>query len=117
MIKIGTEITLLVAFTAGALSFLSPCTLPLLPVYLSYITGKSVAEVKENNTKEFRRSLLAHSIFFLLGVSLIYISLGLGASFLGGLLTEAMSGPTATLLQRLAGVLMIVLGSLLLEDG
>lgn len=99
-----------VAFWAGALSFLSPCTLPLLPVYLSYITGKSVSEVKENNTREFRRSLLAHSVFFLLGVSLVYISLGVGVSFLGGFLSSIMKGPTASLLQGLAGVLMIILG-------
>lgn len=109
-IFIGTEITGLLAFGAGVLSFLSPCTLPLLPVYLSYITGKSVKEVKENNSKEFRRNLIAHSIFFLIGVSAVYISLGLGVSYLGSSLTSIMSGPKAVLLQRLAGIFMIVLG-------
>ena len=92
------------------LSFLSPCTLPLLPLYLSYITGKSVKEVQENDSKEFRRKLLFHSIFFLLGVSVVYLSLGLGVSYLGNVLTKIMTGSIATLLQRLAGIFMVVLG-------
>ncbi len=92
------------------MSFLSPCTLPLLPVYLSYITGKSVKEVKENNSAEFRRNMILHSVFFLLGVSAVYLSLGLGVSYLGSFLTDLMTGPAATLLQRLAGIFMIVLG-------
>ena len=82
----------------------------MLPLYLSYITGKSVKEVRENDTKEFRRTLIIHSLFFLLGVSAIYLSLGLGVSYLGNFLTKLMTGATATLLQRLAGIFMIVLG-------
>lgn len=82
----------------------------MLPVYLSYITGKSVKEVKENNSTKFRKQMISHSIFFLLGVSAVYLSLGLGVSYLGSFLTNLMSGATATLLQRLAGIFMIVLG-------
>ncbi len=92
------------------LSFLSPCTLPLLPLYLSYITGKSVQEVRENDSKAFRSKLIFHSIFFLLGVSVVYLSLGLGVSYLGNFLTKIMTGSIATLLQRLAGIFMVVLG-------
>lgn len=73
---IGTDVTLWVAFGAGVLSFLSPCTLPLLPLYISYITGKNVQEVKENQSFKFKRNVLLHSLIFLLGVSVVYISLG-----------------------------------------
>ena len=69
-----------------------------------------MSEVKENNSYHFRKILFLHSIFFLIGVSLIYISLGLGVSYLGEFLTSIMSGSTAVLLQRLAGVFMIILG-------
>lgn len=54
--------------------------------------------------------MILHSIFFLLGVSAVYLSLGLGVSYLGSFLTNLMTGATATLLQRLAGIFMIVLG-------
>lgn len=66
--------------------------------------------MKENDSIEFRQTLILHSIFFLLGVSAVYISLGLGVSYLGNFLTDLMTGPTATLLQRLAGIFMVVLG-------
>lgn len=53
---------------------------------------------------------MLHSIFFLLGVSAVYMSLGLGVSYLGGFLSSILTGAAATLLQRLAGIFMIVLG-------
>lgn len=67
-------------------------------------------EVKENKSVAFRRTLIMHSIFFLLGVSAVYLSLGLGVSYLGSFLTDLMTGAAATLLQRLSGIFMIVLG-------
>ncbi len=98
------------ALAAGALSFLSPCTLPLLPLYLSYITGKSVKEVKENNTKAFKKSVMLHSIFFLIGVSTVYVSLGLSITYLGEFFTTLMTGSTSVFLQRIAGLLIVVMG-------
>lgn len=98
------------ALAAGALSFLSPCTLPLLPLYLSYITGKSVKEVKENNTKAFKKSVMLHSIFFLIGVSTVYVSLGLSITYLGEFFTTLMTGSTSIFLQRIAGLLIVVMG-------
>lgn len=67
-------------------------------------------EVRENDTREFRRTLIAHSLFFLLGISVVYLSLGLGISYLGNFLTRMMTGATAVLLQRLAGIFIVVLG-------
>ncbi|HLS66726.1 MAG TPA: cytochrome c biogenesis protein CcdA [Pseudogracilibacillus sp.] len=101
---------MVLALGAGALSFLSPCVLPIFPAYLSYITGISVKELQEEQTAKIRRSLLSHSIFFLLGVSLVFISLGIGASFLGKWIQVILTGNTGLLVQRIAGVFIILMG-------
>src|SRR5690625_1614110 len=98
------------AIGAGALSFLSPCVLPIFPAYLSYITGISVKELQGNQDVKIRSKLLSHSVFFLLGVSLVFISLGVGASFLGQLLQSLLICDSGLLIQRLAGVFIIVMG-------
>ncbi|MCA9765203.1 MAG: hypothetical protein KC455_02170 [Carnobacterium sp.] len=109
---IETDITLWVAFGAGVLSFLSPCTLPLLPLYISYITGKNIQEVKENKSFKFKKNVLLHSLVFLSGVSVVYISLGLGMSYLGDAFSQLMTGSISLLLQRFAGLLIIFMGLL-----
>ena len=76
------DLNLFLAFGAGFLSFISPCSLPLYPAFLSYITGMSVGEIKSENVMLRKRSLL-HTLFFLLGFSIIFIALGYATSFLG----------------------------------
>src|SRR5690625_3290805 len=98
------------ALGAGALSFLSPCVLPIFPAYLSYITGISVKELQGKQNAQIRSKLLVHSIFFLLGVSLIFISLGIGASFLGQWIQKILTGSSGLLIQRIAGIFIIVMG-------
>lgn len=98
------------ALGAGALSFLSPCVLPIFPAYLSYITGMSVREIQDGKSREIRRKLLTHSVFFLIGVSLVFIALGIGASFLGKWIQGLLTGSSGLLLQRLAGIFIIVMG-------
>lgn len=98
------------AMGAGALSFLSPCVLPIFPAYLSYITGISVKELQGNQNVKIRRKLLSHSVFFLLGVSLVFISLGVGASFLGQWIQKLLIGDSGLLIQRIAGIFIIVMG-------
>lgn len=98
------------ALGAGALSFLSPCVLPIFPAYLSYITGMSVKEIQDGKNREIRGKLLTHSVFFLIGVSLVFISLGVGASFLGQWIGSLITGNSGMLIQRLAGVFIIVMG-------
>lgn len=98
------------AIGAGALSFLSPCVLPIFPAYLSYITGMSVKELQGNQNTRIRRQLLIHSAFFLLGVSLVFISLGAGASFLGQWIQDLLLGDSGLFLQRIAGVFIIIMG-------
>src|SRR5690625_3782965 len=101
---------MVLALGAGALSFLSPCVLPIFPAYLSYITGISVKELNEHQNTKIRGKLLSHSVFFLLGVSLIFISLGVGASFLGQWIQKLLTGNSGLLIQRLAGIFIIVMG-------
>ncbi|MFD2045746.1 cytochrome c biogenesis CcdA family protein [Ornithinibacillus salinisoli] len=76
-----SEINVFLAFGAGFLSFISPCVLPLFPAFLSYITGMSVNEIKEDNKMVNKKSLL-HTIFFLLGFSSVFIMIGFTTSFI-----------------------------------
>src|SRR5690625_2543852 len=101
---------MVLAVGAGALSFLSPCVLPIFPAYLSYITGISVKELQGNQTSKVRGKLLTHSFFFLLGVSLVFVSLGVGASFLGQWIQNLLTGDTGLFIQRIAGIFIIVMG-------
>lgn len=101
---------MLLALGAGALSFLSPCVLPIFPAYLSYITGISVKELQGKQNAKIRSKLLSHSVFFLLGVSLIFIGLGVGASFLGQWIQNLLVGNSGLLIQRIAGIFIIVMG-------
>ncbi|SFD44926.1 cytochrome c-type biogenesis protein [Lentibacillus persicus] len=98
------------AIGAGALSFLSPCVLPIFPAYMSYITGISVKELQGNKSAKIRRQLLSHSLFFLLAVSLVFISLGASASFLGQWAQNLLIGDTGLLIQRIAGIFIIAMG-------
>ncbi len=74
------EVGLLIALTAGVLSFLSPCVLPLVPAYLSFVTGMSLEELEEGVD---RRRVFTYSLLFVGGFSLIFLLLGASASFLG----------------------------------
>ena len=69
---------MLVALLAGVLSFLSPCVLPIVPPYLAYMSGISVGEMKGG------RSPLLPALFFVLGLSTIFLLLGAAASAFGG---------------------------------
>ena len=95
---------LLVAFSAGLLSFLSPCVLPLVPSYVTFITGLSLDEVRTA-----RRTALVHALLFVLGFSLIFIALGATASVLGRVLFVAR-----VWIARIGGALIIVFGLYLL---
>lgn len=94
------------AFIAGVISFLSPCILPLIPGYISFISGVSIDEMKEfSNKKTVNRIVLLNTIFFTLGFSLVFILLGASATFFGKLLLQKMA-----FFSRAAGVLIIIFG-------
>ena len=81
-----TEVNVFVAFAAGVFSFLSPCVLPLIPSYLSFVSGVSVEEMRgAQAAARVRTRVVLNSAAFIFGFSLVFISLGASASFLGGL--------------------------------
>ncbi|WP_309672800.1 cytochrome c biogenesis protein CcdA, partial [Gemmatimonas sp.] len=75
------SLTVLVAFTAGLLSFLSPCVLPLVPSYITFITGMGLDDVSRS-----RRAALTHAVLFVIGFSFIFVGHGARATALGPLL-------------------------------
>ena len=77
---------LIAAFAAGAISFLSPCVLPLVPGYVSYIAGQSIGSVSAPKTPSLRFQTIALSLCFVLGFSTIFVILGASASALGQML-------------------------------
>lgn len=81
----GNEsVSYIVAFTAGLLTFLSPCLLPLVPSFIAYITGVSFGELKDAGKKvEVRKKAVIHSLLFIAGFSVIFILLGLTATVIG----------------------------------
>jgi cytochrome c-type biogenesis protein len=97
-----------IAFGAGVLSFLSPCVLPLIPGYLSFITGIGVAELGARE-KTGVRDILPPILLFVLGFSVVFVALGASASALGTLLVQYR-----TELARVSGVLLVALGFFML---
>ncbi|MFZ5631690.1 MAG: cytochrome c biogenesis CcdA family protein [Bacillota bacterium] len=99
------NITLGMAFLAGLVSFLSPCVLPLVPTYLTYLTGASVTELSAPETARLRLAVLANALLFVTGFSLVFLAFGLSASALGKLLIRHQD-----LLRQVSGVLIIIFG-------
>ena len=124
------NVTFFGAFIAGVLSFISPCVLPLIPGYLSFISGVSLEEMRgmpvavatsgsalsapsaagtatvaTGISDTARRQVIVTSLFFILGFSLVFIALGASASALGQFLMERL-----TILGKIAGVLLIIFG-------
>ncbi|MFQ6066975.1 MAG: cytochrome c biogenesis CcdA family protein [bacterium] len=100
------NVTFLIALGAGILSFLSPCVLPLLPSYLSFITGISLEElIREGRNPKIRKITLIHSLMFILGFSLIFILLGASASLAGKVLIKYQGW-----IARIGGAFIILLG-------
>jgi cytochrome c-type biogenesis protein len=93
-----------IAFTAGLLSFLSPCVLPLIPSYITFITGLSLDDVGRA-----RKAALTHGVLFVIGFSLIFLALGASATLLGRVLFTQRDW-----LARIGGVIIIVFGLYLL---
>ena len=114
------SLSLFAVFSAGLLAFLSPCVLPIIPLYMGYLSGTRPGDepgedaapelIREFNAKK-RRNTLLNTLFFVLGISFAYLTLGLAATSLGGFLKE-----NGELISKIGGVLIIVLGLLQLYN-
>ena len=100
------DVSVLIAFSAGLLSFVSPCVLPLVPSYITYITGVSFKDLSEGGSKGKMRWLtISHSLLFIMGFSLIFVLMGASATYLGQVLIQYQSW-----IMKVGGVLIIILG-------
>ncbi len=99
------EIAFTAAFTAGLLSFLSPCILPLVPSYFSFITGISVDQLSQATDGAARRKIILSTSAFVFGFSLVFILLGATAAFFSSLIYDA-----SAYLRIAGGILIILLG-------
>jgi cytochrome c-type biogenesis protein len=105
---VSPQISLVAAFAAGLVSFLSPCVLPLIPAYISFMTGMSLAELTSPQRRTAR--LIGPVLLFVTGFTVVFVALGAGASVLGSLLNA-----NRVLLTRAAGVVVFLLGVVLLD--
>lgn len=103
-----TDLNLFLAFGAGLLNFISPCTLPLYPAFLSYITGMSLDELKSDK-KKIRKSGIVHTLLFLLGFSIIFIFLGFSSSFVGTFFIQYQD-----LLRQVGSIFIIIFGLMII---
>lgn len=103
---ISHEVTFFGAFIAGLLSFLSPCVLPLIPSYITYITGISFADLQaEHPSHIIRQKSILHSLCFIIGFTTVFVMLGASATYIGSFLHE-----NATIIRKVGGVLLVLLG-------
>jgi cytochrome c-type biogenesis protein len=106
MFQHGPDISLFLAFAAGLLSFVSPCVLPLVPSYVTYITGLSLEELtSETERARVRGTIIVNSLLFIAGFSAVFIAFGASASLAGQLLLTYQD-----FIRKLGGVLIIVFG-------
>jgi cytochrome c-type biogenesis protein len=99
-----TNVSFLWAFAAGFVSFLGPCVLPLIPGFLSFISGLSAEELEEGRA-EARMQIFVASVLFVLGFSLVFMTMGASASLVGGLLLRYRD-----VLNKVAAVMIIIFG-------
>lgn len=104
----AVSIPLGVAFLAGLVSFLSPCVLPLVPSYVTFVSGMTLGELTDGG-QAARRRALGHAALFVLGFGLVFVALGATATVLGATLRRALP-----LLQQLGGVVIAGFGLYLL---
>ncbi len=105
-----TDTNIWIALGAGFASFISPCCLPLYPSYLSYITGISVSELRDSDkTKGKRLLMMSHTLFFVLGFSTVYYTLGYGTNVFSEFFSEYNG-----LIRQLSAILIILMGLFLM---
>jgi cytochrome c-type biogenesis protein len=101
----ASSISFGLAFLAGLVSFLSPCVLPIVPSYVSFVTGLTLDELRNATDRAARRKATLHAGLFVLGFSALFVALGASATALGGLLNRSLP-----LLQQVGGMVIIFFG-------
>ncbi len=101
----ATDVTLPAAAVAGLLSFLSPCVLPLVPPYLTFIAGTTIEDVAHQRVSRARRDIFLAAVLFVLGFSTVFVALGATASVFGQMIRQHIA-----FLSMLAGVAIILMG-------
>lgn len=104
------DLSLILAFGAGIVSFLSPCVLPLIPGYVSLVSKLSLDEIKESSPRGRLTRILFPSIVFVVGFSMVFVLLGTGASFIGSFIVQ-----NKLLLLRISGVAIVLFGLFVIE--
>ncbi len=99
------SVSVFAAFAAGIVSFLSPCVLPLVPGYISIISGVSLEQLQADRSASMTRMVVFNSVFFICGFSVTFIALGASATLLGQVIMGQMA-----ILYRIAGVVIIIFG-------
>jgi cytochrome c-type biogenesis protein len=99
------DVSIPVAFAAGLASFFAPCVVPLLPAYIGYVTGVSLKDLKEKGEKPFRGKVVAASLYYILGFSLIFVLMGTTVASVSGLLKQY-----DYIIRRVGGFLILVMG-------
>jgi cytochrome c-type biogenesis protein len=106
----GTPISLGLAFSAGLVSFLSPCVVPLVPSYLTFVTGMTLDELTDPNGQSARRSrAMVHATLFVLGFAIVFVSLGAAATAAGVAIGRSLGW-----VQRIGGLVIMLFGAHLL---
>lgn len=100
-----TELSLPIAFVAGIVSFLSPCVLPLVPGYVSMLSGESIEELRAGTDTGMGRRIFLNSIAFVIGFSTVFVALGASATWVGNFLATQRRA-----FDIVAGILIIVFG-------
>ncbi|KIL34341.1 cytochrome C biogenesis protein [Cohnella kolymensis] len=98
-----------IAFAAGFASFISPCCLPLYPAYLSYITGVSVSQIKTDTSSSMRFKTMSHTLFFILGFSVVFFALAYGANALADTFIEYQDT-----IRQISAIFIVLMGLFLL---
>lgn len=101
----GADLTILVAFAAGLISFLSPCVLPLVPAYLGQLTAVAVAESGADGRAPSRWAAFRHALAYVAGFGLVFTFLGVTATF-----AAAGLSPWMPVLRQVGGVILVLLG-------
>ncbi len=99
------QLNVATAFLAGLFSFVSPCVLPLVPSYLSFLTGTSLEDLKAESSSQAKARVFAHALAFVAGFTVIFVAIGLSASAIGGIFTN-----NKRVVEIFGGLVIVVLG-------